>query len=538
MLGEATALFFIGTLCPEIANAGHWRKRGWQILSEDSQKQVRRDGVYFEQSLYYHVYALDFFLYSRLLASKNGVDIPADFDAAIKKMLEVLAAISQVGLPAGFGDDDGGRVFDPRRNRAAHLTDPLAIGALIYGNAEFGTETRLTEESIWLFGEAAVSGVSMHDAGRIPESTAFEAGGLYIFASPDNPATQMMIDAGPQGTANSGHGHADALAVQVWLDRKPLLVDPGTFAYMTQERDAFRGTGAHNTLRVDFVDQAIPDGPFAWSCIPTIQAETWITGKSFTYFCGSHNGYARLSDPVIHRRFIFYLHGGPWLLRDFAEGKESHALEIFWHFAPNVTLTNQCGRFLATQTESSGESPGMELLPVEDHRWKHDIISGETSPAYGRKEWAAVLQSSARIKLPAEHAVMLIPSTDSESPQARFRRLEGGDPVAYRLDNGKSTRFFVFAQPAMGNWSAYGISSDARFVYFHIEDGHLTHFILCQGRWAQAAGESIFSHDNQVERFEWLVRGGVPQVYASDPQATNSWSGNAHRLFHSLSLSV
>jgi len=115
--------------------------------------------------------------------------------------------------------------------------------------------------------------------------------------------------------------------------------------------------------------------------------------------------------------------------------------------------------------------------------------------------------------------------------------LEGGDPVAYRLDNGKSTRFFVFAQPAMGNWSAYGISSDARFVYFQIEDGHLTHFILCQGRWARASGESIFSHDSEVERFEWLIRGGVPQVYASDPQATNSWSGNAHRLFHSLSLS-
>ena len=77
LLGEAVALFFIGTLCPQISSAEDWKKNGWRIVQEEILRQVRPDGVYFEQSLYYHVYALDFFLHARLLASRNGMKIPS-----------------------------------------------------------------------------------------------------------------------------------------------------------------------------------------------------------------------------------------------------------------------------------------------------------------------------------------------------------------------------------------------------------------------------------------------------------------------------
>ena len=61
LIGEAVALFFIGTLCPEIRLAPRWKRDGWRILEEERGRQVRPDGVYFEQALHYHVYALDFF---------------------------------------------------------------------------------------------------------------------------------------------------------------------------------------------------------------------------------------------------------------------------------------------------------------------------------------------------------------------------------------------------------------------------------------------------------------------------------------------
>ena len=107
LIGEAVALFFIGALCPEISHAQHWQQLGWRIVTEEAERQVRADGVYFEQSLYYHVYALDFFLHARILAALNNALVPQAFDTVLHKMLEFLEAAAYAGLPEGFGDDDG-----------------------------------------------------------------------------------------------------------------------------------------------------------------------------------------------------------------------------------------------------------------------------------------------------------------------------------------------------------------------------------------------------------------------------------------------
>lgn len=110
LLGEAAALFFMGVLYPQIPSADRWKEKGLEILVQEAERQVYPDGLYFEQSLYYHVYALDLFLHVRLLALRNRIDIPANFDEVLKKMLMVVRALSQSGPPLGFGDDDGGRL--------------------------------------------------------------------------------------------------------------------------------------------------------------------------------------------------------------------------------------------------------------------------------------------------------------------------------------------------------------------------------------------------------------------------------------------
>src|SRR6185369_4618258 len=53
LTGEALGLFYLGTVVPEFKNASRWRDTGLHILIEQLQRQVRPDGVYFEQSSYY-----------------------------------------------------------------------------------------------------------------------------------------------------------------------------------------------------------------------------------------------------------------------------------------------------------------------------------------------------------------------------------------------------------------------------------------------------------------------------------------------------
>src|SRR5580704_1137718 len=170
LLGEALALFFLGSLYPWMPRASRWKECGWRIMLREAERQVRPDGVYFEQSLHYHVYALDFFLYARLLAARYGMTIPPAYDAIVGRMLDVVAALAQAGPAEGFGDDDGGRLWNPRRNRTEDMTDPLALGALIYSK-EFSA-ARLTEEAIWLFGGEAVQKLASARTTSAPQSVA------------------------------------------------------------------------------------------------------------------------------------------------------------------------------------------------------------------------------------------------------------------------------------------------------------------------------------------------------------------------------
>ncbi|HUI43500.1 MAG TPA: alginate lyase family protein [Terriglobia bacterium] len=551
LLGEASALFFTGILCPSIPSARRWRELGWRILLEEAERQVRPDGVYFEQSLYYHVYAIDFFLHARQLAARNHIAVPAAFDETLLKMLEVLQALAQAGAVEGFGDDDGGRVFNPRRNRAEHLTDPLAVGAGVFGRADFKAAGPLTEEAIWVLG---TEGVARFDAlagsGAAPHSKAFEAGGVYVLAGLGASACQMVIDGGPQGTGHAGHSHADALSASLAFGGRRWLIDSGTFCYTADpvKRDLFRSTGSHNTLRVDHLDQAVPAGPFAWNALPTVRAERWLQGATLTLFSGIHTGYKRLKDPVIHRRSVVYLHGdlqdgadgGCWLVRDVAEGKGTHELEAFWHFAPDLEVMPQADAFLVRESQprtpadsaDSGVRARLAFVPTRDPQWMYEIASRTVSPAYGSEVTAQAIRISARVRLPAECAVMMVPLAESsgEAPAAGRLSWWGAEmrkdqraASAYRYQGRRGAHCFFFADAA-GRWNFGGWASDARFLYCRVEERRLRHFVMAGGSFAEYRERRLFALEHTVDRLEWRHGTGEPQAQASEESARQALS--------------
>jgi hypothetical protein len=544
LLGEAVALFFIGTLCPQIATAERWRHKGWRIVLEEAQRQVRPDGVYFEQSLYYHVYALDFLLHARQLALRNGLKIPGEFDCVLRKMLDVLQAVSQTGPPHGFGDDDGGRVFNPRRNRAEHMTDPLAIGALALGRDDLTAAEPLTEEAVWLLGKQAIS--TFRGRPDIPKDlrpVSFEAGGIYVMATSEVSPQMMVIDAGPQGTGRSGHGHADALSVTVSLDGRRWLIDPGTFCYIGEDnqRDFFRGTAAHNTVSVDGRDQAVPEGPFAWSSLPNVHAEDWVTGISFTLFSGSHTGYRRLKDPVLHRRFIFHVHGGFWLVRDVLEGKESHQLEFSWHFSPGLSVASAGDAFIAAPSLAASDAEPREhsclaLLPLCVSA-ESEIVSGSVSPAYGKKESASVLWLRAQVPLPAQCATLLVPLPPGAHGPGRLRELDSrasfpNSVSAFRYDDFHGrTHCMIFAGQDKPSWSLGPWATDARFLYFSFEGRRLSHFVFCHVSEVKLQEKLLVRHPGIIERFEWIGREQTPRTFSSDEEAVRSFPSGSPGAF-------
>jgi hypothetical protein len=502
--------------------AARWKESGWQIVLHEAGRQVRPDGVYFEQSLHYHVYALDFFLYARLLAARNGMEIPPAYDAVLERMLNVVAGLAQAGPPEGFGDDDGGRLWNPRRNRTEQMTDPLALGALMY-SITFPA-ARLTEEAIWLFGNQAVEELLKPPAKLMARSIAFPDGGLYVLADSQPYAQTMVVDAGPQGVGRSGHGHADALSLRLTMEGRRWLVDSGSGVYIGKnpvDRNRFRGTGAHNTMRVDGVDQAVADEPFSWTHIPTPQAEHWNVGKSFTYFVGSHNGYARLADPVVHRRHVLKIAGGLWLVRDVAVGKAQHELEIRWHFASDLDV--RCGDAGTVEISKGGVRSGESMLVLmmpEETAWHTEVGTTLVSPSYGAFQPAPLVRCHARVSLPAETATVFIPrwaaisregQPSIEQPfEPRLVSMTQGVVQVYELDNHQNNEsqgfFFALGEQA---WSSGPWSSDARMLYCRIEKEKLAHLVVIGGTYASWQGQPLLKAAGPSGFFEWRGRDAV-----------------------------
>ena len=509
LLGEAVALFFIGTLCPELTPSQRWQRRGWDIVVQEIEHQVQPDGLHFEQSTYYHIYALDLFLHARMLAVRSDIPIPQQFDANLVKMLDALALLSRAGAPPQLGDDDGGRLFDPRRNRAEHMFDPLATGAVLFQRGDWkALAGDVREETLWLLGSSAVSEFDKLNA-VTPSfaSTALESGGLYLMSGTSR---QLVVDAGPQGAATAGHGHADALSICLTSNGRPLLIDPGTCEYMGHDntRDEFRGTSAHNTMCVDGLSQAAVHGPFAWANLPSVRAEQWVAGQAFDFFVGSHNGYSRLPEPVTHRRTVFSMKDKFWLVRDEAQGTGQHKLELNWHLSPEISRRDESDLVFSSENQSEG----LAFL-VADHAWTTEVLPGWWSPAYGVKKPAPLLHFSTMATLPAEFVTLLVTASGQVGELTRV----AGSGRAYRYRRLGEEYCMCFGQPGM-RWTAGAWSSDAEFLCWATTAG-FRRLIFCNGSYVEYGGEKILAAEALVRSCEVTSTGGKTEIVSSDKEA-------------------
>lgn len=521
LLGEGAALFFIGTMCPQLPAAKHWQNLGWNIVLHEGKRQVREDGVYFEQSLYYHVYALDFLLHARTLAARNGMKIPATLDNILRRLLGVVRAISQAGPPQCFGDDDGGRVFDPRRNRSEHMVDSLATGAVLFESPELRSVASLTEEAIWLFGRQAVITFASPSVAPAPRSTCFEDGGIYVMAHPAE-NEQLVIERGPRDSGCGGHAHADVLSVTVSWRGRPWLIDPGTYCYVSagKDRDQFRGTRAHNTLTVDGVNQAAADGYFAWVRMPMVHTEKWIAGETFSLFVGNHAGYERLRDRVLHRRLVFHLHGSFWLVQDQILGKENHQLNFSWYFAPDLVVRACENTCIAASSGSKDVVQRLALISSPTSNWTWELGSAEASPVYGKKERVSVLRMSAQTKLPAGCATVIKPLFGTFDKPGKLcgptdiAYNQGSAAFGYRYEEEDCVHHILFSDSGK-SWRANEWSSDAYFIHCCFDRGKLKQFVLCGGSFVNLQGQPLFSHFQKVESFEWVEQHGKERLWTS-----------------------
>lgn len=364
LIGEAVGLVVSNARWPFWPELESWAVRAKGIIEEEAIKQITEDGVDREQTTAYQQFVFEFLLIAGLSIRAAGDDFTPICWRRLEAMAEFVLSIRDAGgnVPM-IGDADDGYVtrldpspaYDPYRSM-------LCTAGILFDRDDFKRSAwGIDVRNRWLFGEmgeSALARAQTVDPVKPPRH-AFADAGYFVLSHKDGEPGEikLVVDCGPLGySAIAAHGHADALSFTLSLGGREVLVDPGTYAYHTQKkwRDYFRGTSAHNTVRIDRQDQSVIGGNFMWMHHANARCTKFVEAEDLALFEGEHDGYRRLDDPVMHRRSI-RLTKSPASVEivDAIECADSHFVEQFWHFAEDVRVSVDGRR--ATAEVASGK---------------------------------------------------------------------------------------------------------------------------------------------------------------------------------------
>ncbi len=380
LIGELSGLWVTCQVF-DLGNKGReWSAFAQQELEREAEKQVHTDGVDKEQAFYYHLWVLEYLLFVWIAGTRSGKGFSEAFMQRILAMAHFLRDVSpDGGEPPQVGDADDGFVarFEPDWPETPYR-ELLDAVDYVFGNSAGA----VNQKAFWYRAIRATDGVARPESGWHRSYPAVYPQGGYVVLG--GAGCHVVFDAGPLGYLGiAAHGHADALSFCLAVDGEWWLVDPGTYAYHSDPewRSYFRGTAAHNTIRVNQEDQSQITGPFMWGR----KAGAWIENleeiSDIQMVTAFHTGYKHLG--LTHSRTLRFSPADARLeLVDELKGAggRTELAEIYYHFAPGVDIewiaAERC--WVATR-----EGSQKRLRIYTDLSWKYEITRGNANPISG-----------------------------------------------------------------------------------------------------------------------------------------------------------
>lgn len=495
LTGEALGLFYLGTMLPEFRYAARWREQGYQILMARLERHVRSDGVYFEQSSYYHRYTTDFYTHLLILLQENKATVEAHLEEKLQSLLDHLMYITRPdGTTPLYGDDDGGQLVRLEQRAPDDFRSSLSNGAALFKRFDYKhVAGAASEETLWLLGR---KGLQTFDSlvAKAPahQSCAFAESGYYVMRDGwSSKANYLLLDCGPHGSLRYGHAHADALSFELAAHGRTLLVDPGTYTYTgsAKWRDYFRSSGAHNTLTVDGESSSVPDGPFSWKHVARSRQLDWISRPRFDFFAGRHDGYERLASPLTHTRSVLFIKGDYWVIVDRVATEGTHRYELNFHFADGASPVIETEDGEAFARERPADAPGLEVF-VGGAGGQWLTSEGWVSRCYGKRLAAPALTFALQGTGAREFVTFLFPRRAQEG-KMRVRELRAKAGLAFEVVDGASRDLLL-----LGNGQkteAIHFASDFQLTWIRLTKATSTleELVLLKGRRASLGGQDI-----------------------------------------------
>jgi len=364
LLANAKALVFAGCFFagPE---AKGWLTTGLRLLNAELQEQVLDDGGHFELSTMYHAVVLedllDLIQLGRIFPTELGFETQA-WKVLATRMLAWLSAMTHPDGEISFFNDAASGVA---RTYAAL--------------ASYASDLEVTQQSdASQLRRLAASGYFRLEVP--PFCTFFDAAEIGPFYLP-------------------GHGHADALSIEVSVHGQRLLTNSGTSTYAPGGlRDDERATSSHATLEIDGYDSS----------------EVWASfrvgrrARPFDVNCGMtdngvwaeacHDGYRWLPGKPVHKRRI-EVSSSTLRILDQVIGGTSHSVVSRLPLHPSVAAISQDTDGWKLELNGGCILDVRTIGPV-----RLSIAEGFYAPTFGRRVQRPVLtwQYEGRLPLTVE----------------------------------------------------------------------------------------------------------------------------------------
>ncbi len=399
---NVACLGLAGALLREHPRALSWSAAAARWLPREIMGQFLTDGVNFEKSLAYHRLTAELFLILAQAHARQGRHLPAEAHQRLRAAITCLAACRHPdGTAANFGDNDSARALTLGGEAPSQRDATLALAARYFADRKLAD------------GSAVGFWTALFDLTSIPLNTAVESapafgstiGGFFVARHANH---ALIADFGEVGLhGRGGHGHNDLFSFELSLHGRRLVVDAGCPIYTgdAAQYDAFRASASHNSLTVDGEEIApllgywrIGDEARPYEVAAEVQ-------DGVLRLFGQHSGYARLPDPVTHRRELRFdarqgvLHCADRLLC----GAKHNTIRRL-HFAPGVDVVLSPAR----ATISTG---GNVIATAEWDKYASARLSPyQQSPEFGTLLPAVCLELHAHVDTSARLEFQLLAS--------------------------------------------------------------------------------------------------------------------------------
>lgn len=397
LISEYAGLFVAAVKWP-FQESKQWIRYAQNGLETEIINQHSKNGVNKEEAAEYIQFITDFFLIAYVAGEKTNHHFSKQFKEQLSVILRyIYNFLDCKGNFPKYGDEDDGKCFitdfDESFNNFKSL---LTSGSIIFNDPLLKSKSNGFDlKNQVLFGEAGKKIFDSITEKQFAENSVFykEEGHFILRKKDADKEVYLHFDAAPLGFLSiAAHGHADALSFLLHVDGQPVFADAGTYTYHTEPewRDYFIGTSAHNTVRINKLNQATIAGSTLWLQHYTCTLLKAETDKETDIIKATHNGYTKYG--FAHTREI---HFDKKLLQikitDNIESKnqEEFLMEVPFHLHPAIKiepvnghsfkLLNNAGRNVQIQTD-----PKLKALVIKGQM--EPEITGWYSKSFLQKE--------------------------------------------------------------------------------------------------------------------------------------------------------